>query len=210
MAPLVELLGIAPHWQTAVLRAQSLAETDARAAAWVDAFILRARALLDVALGQSEPAERTDGRFAIARDGVAIPPALTDILRAALHDEGPVMRAAVFMLVGAAVRSPMMPEGTEAPWDTYEKLRMIADALPEGRRDDWCAALPRPPANAVAAPVTLAGRRMMAEAFAGRCSIDPIHAPPPGAAIDLLLSALIFQICAELADRAASTERKAA
>lgn len=210
MPSLVDLLGIAPHWQTAVRRAQSLAETDARASAWVAAFVLRARALLDVAFGPTDPVEAADGRFTIVSDGVAIPPPLTGILREALHDEGPVMRAAVFMLVGAAVRPPVVPEGTATAWDSYEKLRIIADPLPASRRDQWCAALPRPPADAVAAPTTLAGRRLIADAFNGRSRDATVDTPPPSEAIDLLLSALTFQICAELADRAVDFAIKAA
>lgn len=210
MASLVELLGIAPHWQVAVRRAQSLAETDARAAAWVDAFALRAQVLLDVAYGDADPLEQAEGRFMIASDGVAIPPPLTSILREALQGEGPVMRAAVFMLVGAAVRPPAVPEGTPTLWDSYEKLRMITDTLPESRRDQWSAALPRPPADVVAAPMTLAGRRMLAEAFKGRNGAARTYAPPPSAAVDLLLSALTFQICAELADHAQASLGQAA
>lgn len=210
MASFVELLGIAPHWQTAVRRAQSLAETDPRATAWVDAFALRAQVLLEVAYGDSDPLEHAQGRFMITSDGVAIPPPLTSILREALQDEGAVMRAAVFMLVGAAVRPPAVPEGTPKLWDSYEKLRMITDTLPESRRDQWSAALRRPPADVVAAPMTLAGRRMLAETFKGRHGAAHAYAPPPSAAVDLLLSALAFQICAELADQAQASLAKAA
>lgn len=207
---LLEILGAAPHWQTAVLRAQSLARTDTRAAQWVQRFVGRAEALVAGAAQRSPTRSMcTEGRFAVGSAGVAMPPELTSILRAALASEGPVLRAAVFLLVGAAVRAPLVPEGVEVPWDTYEKLRMISKALPADRRDRWCDALPRTvDAASSSRPSALAGRRLIAQGFSGD-DITPAADPglPPSASIDLLLSALTFRICTELADRAISGER---
>ena len=197
--PLIETLGATPHWQNAVVRARALARTDPRAAAWVEAFVEGARPIVLSAFPDTAKAPQP-GRFEIGRAGVAMPPELTDILRQALGNEGPTLRAVVFLLVGAAVRAPLMPAGTARPWDTYEKLRMIGRALPESRRLRWREALPAA-THPLAGPAVLAGRRLVAQAFNGLGR--PAPAPPSleaSAAIDLLLSALIFRACAELAD----------
>lgn len=210
---LLERLACAPHWQTAVRRAWSLARTDTRAGDWVARFESQAAELVAGALDAGASVGGSDGRLMIGAAGVAIPPELTAILKDALSAEGPVLRAAVFMLVGAAVRAPLLPAGAEAPWDTFEKLRMIAKALPARRRDRWCEALPKTTSR-VSDPSSLAGRRLIARGFnasetpapRGALSLNPLPRPaatvPSGAAIDLLLSALTFRACAELADRA--------
>ncbi|MBL4687879.1 MAG: hypothetical protein JKY37_25035 [Nannocystaceae bacterium] len=209
---LLERLASAPHWQTAVRRAWSLARTDTRASDWVARFEAQAAELVAGALDAGTAVGGSGGRLMIGSAGVAIPPELTAILKDALSAEGPVLRAAVFMLVGAAVRAPLLPAGSEAPWDTFEKLRMIAKALPPRRRDRWCEALPKT-TNPVADPSSLAGRRLIARGFTatdtsaprGTLALNPLPRPatiPSGAAIDLLLSALTFRACAELADSA--------
>ncbi len=209
---LIERLASAPHWQTALQRARSLSRTDPRARDWVEAFERRATQLTGTVLEGGTTTRDGDGRFVIGSAGVAVPPELTAILRDALGNEGPVLRAAVFMLVGSAVRAPVLPAGASTPWDTFEKLRMIAKALPESRRDRWCDALPRS-TTTLAGPAAMAGRRLLARGFnastdasASSTALSPLPHPaalPTGAAVDLLLSALTFRACAELAEEAA-------
>lgn len=197
---LLECLGVAPPWQTAVGRAISLSRTDARAQAWMENFVARASRLARGAV-PAGAVGATSQRFAES-SAPAMPPELTAILREALGYEGPVLRAAVFMLVGAAVRAPLLPVGETAPWDCSAKLRIIGKALPAGRQQRWAEALPHVQGPPMAG--ALAGRRLIGQGFSegGASPLRLQHALPPAVAVDLLLSALTFRACAQLADEA--------
>lgn len=205
---LIKRLAAVPHWQTALRRAWSIAGTDARAQRWMGHFIDTAAKATDLVLPRADPTGHGHHRFAIDATAISIPPELTILLRDALAKEGPVLRASVFMLVGAAVRAPLIAAHGDPPWNTFEKLHMVGRALPLSRRGRWGSALAMG-AVGPEQPRTAAARRLLAHVIGG--TPPPLPHPgtavPMGAALDLVFSALTFRACATLAaDRHGSSE----